>query len=189
MRLNEARRRGQAGFSLIELLLVLAGIVTLSAFAVPSFSNLVEATRARDAGRTVERQLQTARMKAVTHSRALRVRFNCPVAGQFRMLEVTGVAATDNAGNRCSPTAFPFPGPRDTLRSTPSLDSAVIYLPTGTTVAGAFTHLEFGTKGQVYTVDGSGNVASVVGTLVLTVTYKGRSNTVTVNALGRVRFN
>ena len=50
----------------------------------------------------------------------MRVRFNCPSTGKFRILEVTGVATTDNATNRCDATAYPSPGPNDTLRSTPS---------------------------------------------------------------------
>lgn len=178
----------QSGFTLLELVLVMAGIVTLSAFVVPSFSNVVTAMRARDAGRAVERQLQTARMKAVTHSRSFRVRFNCPVTGQLRMLEVTDVAGTDSAANRCDPGAFPVPGPNDTLRSTPSLDSPVVYLPQGTTVTGPALQFEFGPKGSVHTVSGS-TIAAITAPLTLTVTYKGRSNTVTINGLGRIRFN
>lgn len=181
--------KGQGGFSLLELVLVMAGIVTLSAFVVPSFNTLTAAMRARDAGRTVERQLQTARMKAVTVSRAMRVRFNCPATGQFRMLEVTGVAGTDSASNRCDPTAFPSPGPNDTLRSTPSLDSPVLYLPSGTTVTGTTLNFEFGPKGDVHLVSPTGVVSDLNGSLVLTVTLKGRSNTITINGLGRIRFN
>ena len=179
----------QSGFTLLELVLVMAGIVTLSAIVVPNFSNVVAAMKARDAARTVERQLQTARMKAVTHSRALRVRFNCPVPGQLRMLEVTGVAGTDSASNRCDPTAFPSPGPNDTLRSTPWLDSPVIYLAEGTTVTGGALVFEFGPKGDVHAVSSTGVVSDINAPLVLTVTHKGRSNTVTINGLGRIRFN
>lgn len=187
--MSEWRTERQSGFTLVELVLVLAGIVTLSAFVIPSFSNVVAAMKARDAGRTVERQLQTARMKAVTHSRSLRVRFNCPAIGQLRMLEVTGVAATDSASNRCSPTSFPSPGPNDALRSTPSLDSPVIYLADGTTVTGTALNLEFGPKGSVHAVSSTGVVTAITAPLVLTITHKGRSNTVTINGLGRVRFN
>jgi Tfp pilus assembly protein FimT len=172
----------------LELVLVMAGIVTMSAFVVPSISNVTASIRARDAGRTVERQLQTARMKAVSHSRAFRVRFNCPVSGQMRMLELTGVDATDTASNRCDPAAFPSPGPNDMLRSTPSLDAPVVYLPDGTTVTGAALEFEFGPKGSVHKVSG-GTVSAITAPLVLTVTLKGRSNTVTINGLGRIRFN
>lgn len=180
----------QEGFSLIELLLVMAGIAILATAVVPNVSALLESQSARNAARTVERQLQTARLSAVTHSRALRVRFNCPAASQLRVLEVTGIAATDNDTNRCSPTAYPVPPPRDSLRATPSLDSPVTYLPAGTTVSGSVLHLEFSPKGEVFSVTpGTNAVTPLVGDLVLTVTRNGHSSTVTLNALGRVRIN
>jgi prepilin-type N-terminal cleavage/methylation domain-containing protein len=180
----------QAGFTLVEVLLVMAGIAMASAVVVPQISTLVETQRARNAARTVERQLQTARLKAVTNSRALRVRFNCPAAGQLRVLEVTGLAATDNATNRCSPTAYPYPPPIDALRATPSLDSPVVYLPPGTSVTGSALVLEFGPKGNVYSVNTSTNVVTpLAGDVVLTVTKGGYAATVTINALGRVQYN
>ena len=172
-----------------ELVMVMAGAVTLAALAGPSFSTLVEANRARTAARQVERELQTARLKAVTASRALRVRLSCPVVGQLRILEVTGIGTTDNATNRCDPVAFPSPGPDDTLRSTPSLDSPVIYLPEGTTVVGDTLHFEFSTRGSVHKVDNAGVTAAVAGDVVLTITLEGWTHTVTINALGRIRLD
>jgi Tfp pilus assembly protein FimT len=177
------------GFSLIELVLVMAGTVMLAAISVPQVSNFLDQQRARDAARTVEREMQTARLKAVSASRSLRVRFNCPSIEQMRLLEVTGVAATDTASNRCSPTAYPYPPPNDSLDSTPSLDSPVIYLPSGTTVTGTALNFEFDPEGGVSTVSAAGVVLPLGGDVVLTVTRGRFSNAVTVNALGRVRLN
>lgn len=183
------RTRADAGFSLIELLIVAVLALTASAISVPMIRNLQQSQRARNATRTVERELQTARLKAVTASRSLRVRLNCPAAGQLRTLEVTGVASTDDAANRCDPVAFPSPGPYDTLRATPSLDSPVVYLPDNTTVTGAFLEFEFDSRGQVFSVSQSGAVAALTADAVLTVTREGYTNTVTINALGRIRQN
>jgi len=165
------------------------GIVALAGISVPRFNNLMRSQKARDAARLVERELQSARLKAVSTSRALRVRFNCPVAGQFRILEVTGVASVDNAINRCDPAAFPTPGPNDSLRSTPSLDGPVRYLPTSTSISSSSLNFEFSPKGQVYTVSGAGVATAVAGNLVMTVTRQGWTNTVTLNELGRIRLN
>ena len=118
------RRDNQSGFTLTELVVVMALVMAVAAITVPRFSDLVASQRARNAARLVERELQKGRLKAVTASRAMRVRLNCPVAGQLRLVELTGVPATDNALNRCDEVAFPSPGPNDTLRSTPSLDGA-----------------------------------------------------------------
>jgi Tfp pilus assembly protein FimT len=180
---------GQAGFSLVELMFVMLGIVAIAGMTIPKFNTFIQSQRARDAARLVERELQTARLKSVSASRALRVRFNCPAAGQFRLLEVTGIASVDNAGNRCDPTAFPSPGPIDSLRATPSLDSPVHYLPPSTTVTGPALNFEFSPKGSVYSVNGAGVTTAVAGDVVLTVTRTGYSKTVTINALGRVRLN
>ena len=180
---------GQSGFTVVELLIVMLGIIAIAGMTVPQFNNLIESQRARNAARVVERELQSARLKAVSASRPLRVRLNCPAAGQLRTLEVTGIAATDTATNRCSPAAFPTPGPNDGLRATPSLDSPVAYLPTGTTVTGTTLDIEFGPKGTVHLVNGSGTPTAIAGDLTLTVALKGYTKTVTVNALGRVRLN
>ena len=179
---------GQAGFSLVELMFVMLGLIAIAGISVPRFNVLIQSQRANEAARMVERELQTARLKSVSASRALRVRFDCPAAGQFRLLEVTGIAAVDNAGNRCDPVAYPSPGPNDALRATPALDGPVRYLPPSTTVAAPALNFEFSPKGAVYTVSG-GVTTAVVGDLVVTITRAGYSKTVTINALGRVRLN
>jgi prepilin-type N-terminal cleavage/methylation domain-containing protein len=183
------RRERDRGFTLVELAIVLAGFATLTAISVPGINAFLSAQRARNGARTVERTLQNARLKAVTSSRSLRVRFTCPTTGTLRILELTGVAGTDNAGNRCDPTAYPFPAPIDTLRSTPSLDSPVILLPRGTAVAGNPTMLEFTPRGTVFAVGSGGAVTPLAADVVWTVTQGSYVNTVTINALGRVRLN
>ena len=187
--MGRQRAGSDAGFTLIELLIIAMLAMTISAVAAPAFNSFRDAQRARNAARLVERELQTARLKAVTSSRALRVRLNCPAVGQLRVLEVTGVAATDTAGNRCDPTAFPSPGPNDALRSTPALDSPVIYLPTGATVTGTFLQFEFSPRGQVYSVSTAGAATALANDAQLTIVRAGWSNTVTINAIGRVRLN
>ena len=180
--------RSEAGFSLVELAVIMASFLTVASMAVPRINGMLQSQRATNAGRQVERELQSARLKAVSTSHPMRVKFNCPAAGQFRMLEVTGVATTDNATNRGSPTSYPSPGPADALRSTPSLDSPVQHLATGTTVTGASLDIEVGPDGTVYAF-ASGVATPLATDLVLTVTRAGYSKTVTINALGRVKLN
>ena len=191
-------RTNQAGFTLLELLLVMAGIVALAALLVPNSRNLLNTMKARNAARVVERQLQAARLKAVSNSRALRVRFDCPTTGRLRLLEVTGVTATDNAANRCDEAAYPYPGPNDALRSTLSMDSPVVYLPVGTTLtcvgcpAGTTAPItfEFGPRGNVHAINATTGVASAfTGDLLIQVMHGGYTNEVRLNELGRVRLN
>lgn len=180
-----------SGFTLVEFVCMCAVAAILSAITVPAVGTFTKMSRATAAARLVERQLQTARLRAVTISRAMRVRFNCPIAGQLRLLELTGVATTDNASNRCDPTAYPSPGPADLLRSTPANDSPVIVLPAGTTVTGTTLQFEFNPTGAAYAVAANGTVTAIDidQDVVLTVTRTNFSKTITINGLGRVRLN
>jgi Tfp pilus assembly protein FimT len=184
-----AETREESGFTLVELLCMFAIALTLSAITVPAVGTFTKMRQAANAARLVERELQTARLKAVTISRSMRVRFDCPGAGQMRLLELTGVATTDSATNRCDPTAFPSPGPNDSLRATPAHDSPVVELPAGTTVTGGVAQFEFNPSGAVYAVASNGTVSMIDTDVTLTVTRTGFSKTITVNGLGRVRLN
>jgi Tfp pilus assembly protein FimT len=183
------RARRAEGFTILELVLVMAGALTVAAIAAPSFSTFIDSNRSATAARLVERELQTARLKAVSSGRSLRLRLNCPAAGRVRLVEVTGVAATDNASNRCDPVAFPSPGPRDALRATPSLDSPVVYLPDGATVSSPVTIFELDPRGSVYSVGADGLITPLAGDVVLTIARDGWTNTVRINALGRIRLD
>jgi hypothetical protein len=104
-------------------------------------------------------------------------------------VEVTGVSATDNAANRCDEVAFPFPGPRDLLRSTPSLDSPVVRLALGTTIASTVTTFEFGSRGDAAQVGSTGVVASLASETTVTVTRDGWSSAIRINPIGKIRID
>jgi type II secretory pathway pseudopilin PulG len=111
---------GQEGFTLIEIMFVVAAAVTITAVAAPRIDAYLRIQRASNGARLVERQLQSARLKAVSASRSLRLRFDCPSTGKLRILELTGVATTDNATNRCDPVTYPSPDLQTRFGSTPS---------------------------------------------------------------------
>jgi len=175
--------RSMRGFTLTELLLTMAVAATLMAIAVPLFGDLAESQRLSSATREVERELQSARLKAVSVNRRLWVRTNCPVLGQLRTTEFLATAA-DTAADRCSPTVYPYP-PADTDTMTrPNFDGPLRYLSTNTTVGTAV--VEFRPDGTAREVVG-GVPQPIAGTLSISVTRYGKSKTVTVNALGKVQ--
>jgi prepilin-type N-terminal cleavage/methylation domain-containing protein len=112
-RFRPARRGSERGFSLIELLIVAGLVVVVSAIGFPLLSTVRERLRLSQGMREVEREIHQARQRAVTNNRAMRIHFNCPAAGQYRVVELIGSvsahAAADDAADRCSPTAYPFP--------------------------------------------------------------------------------
>jgi hypothetical protein len=135
----------------------------------------------------VERELQTARLKAVSLNRPMRVRFNCPASGQFRLVEVIGIAGTDNSTTRCDQVQYPYPGPQDNDPTTPQADGPIQYLDQAT-VTGTNQIVEFRANGTAWTVSASGTVSAISGETSLTVTRKSKTKVVSVNALGKIRI-
>jgi prepilin-type N-terminal cleavage/methylation domain-containing protein len=176
-------RRRDAGFSLIDMLIVIALIGIIAGIAVPAWGNLAEGMKLASNARDVERELQTARLKAVTSNRPIRVRFNCPIAGQYRMVELIGSPsaphANDAALNRCQEAAYPYPPADREPLTRPNHDGPVRRLSEKVSF-GAAAHLEFWPDGSVRKVDGTAMPTEI------TVVKGNDVRKITVNSLGKV---
>jgi hypothetical protein len=175
----------------MDLLITMAVFAVVAAGAVPVFTNMTEGLRLSQGLREVERELQTARLKAVTSNRAIRVRFNCPVATEYRMVELIGTpsipAVADTSLDRCKETSYPVGGDGNPL-TRPNHDGPQKALPRNVTFGSAAT-LEFWPDGSVHKDDGSATVpwktVPSSGTAITLV--KGSVvKTITVNGLGKV---
>lgn len=175
------------GFSLTEVLSVVSIFVVLATIAAPTTLTVTEAMRVASAAREFERELQTARLKAVQANRSIRVLFNCPTVGQYRRVEVMN-SLVDGQSTRCSEAAYPFPSPRDTDPSTPLHDGALRYLPTGAALAAGGLGLEFRPDGRTFQVTSTGVQSIRAPGVALTVTKGLHSSTVNVNGLGRIQI-
>jgi prepilin-type N-terminal cleavage/methylation domain-containing protein len=175
--------RNAHGFSLTELMFTVAIAATLLAIGVPVFTDVTENSKLTSAAREVERELQGARLKAVTNNRRLRVRLNCPAAGYFRTVEVLGTAA-DDAANRCLLGPYPYPADNDVM-TRPNYDGPVRVLPIGATVTTAV--LEFRPDGTSLNV--VNNVPQLIGApITVTVTRNNKSKAMTVNGAGKIQY-
>jgi prepilin-type N-terminal cleavage/methylation domain-containing protein len=148
------------GFTLLELVLVLAVLAVISAMAIPAVLNTTRQIKLAANARAVERELQGARMKAVRSNRVIRVRFNCPTSGQYRIVELLGtksVPATDDddsrAAVRCGYSSYPYPDTTQDFFSIPNNDGPIQTLQDG---------IGFGTDAQTieFWPDGTAHVAS-----------------------------
>ena len=148
------------GFTLLELMLVVAVLAVISSMAIPAVLNTTRQIKLAANARAVERELQGARMKAVRSNRAIRVRFNCPATGQYRMVELLGskqTPATDDddsrAATRCGYSSYPFPDTNQDFFSIPNNDGPIQTLQDG---------IGFGTDAQTveFWPDGTAHVAA-----------------------------
>jgi len=186
-------RQSDAGFTLIDTLITVTVLAILMGIAAPTMRDLTSGMRLGQGGREVERELQTARLKAVTANRPIRLRFNCPVAGQYRMVELIGSpavpTANDSAANRCQDTVYPYPNTDMDPLTRPNHDGPVRTLH-NTLSFGAASNLEFWPDGTVHQQSGATNpwpaVAST-GTAV-TVTNGTTVKTISVNGLGKIQL-
>jgi prepilin-type N-terminal cleavage/methylation domain-containing protein len=182
-RFNDLRVNAR-GFSLTELMIVVAFGTTLMAISVPIVTDISQTTKLNEAVRSVERELQSARLRAVNVNRPLRVRLNCPATGYFRTVELIGTGS-DDASNRCLLSAYPYPAADTDLMTKPNYDGPIRTLPVGATVTSA--DLEFEPDGTVYSVV-SGTPQSIASAVTITVTRSGKSKLVTVNAAGKIQL-
>lgn len=185
-------RRSDAGFSLIDLMVTVGVFSILMAAALPTLQDMTSGMRLRQGLREVERELQTARLKAVTANRPIRVRFNCPVAGEYRMVEVIGTPTTpdtaDTATNRCQESVYPSPAADSNPLTRPNHDGPTRRLHSRLAFGSAPT-LEFWPDGSVHMQVGGENpwqTVSSTGTAV-TITKDTLVRTIAVNGLGKVQ--
>lgn len=167
--------------------MVVAVLGIVAGIAIPMGLTMTEQMRLNQSLREVERELQTARLKAVSLNKSLQVRFNCPAAGQYRIVEVMN-SAVDNTANRCNEATYPVRTGRDGDPATPDFDGPVRYLtnqvqfPSGTAV------FQFAPTGQTLQVVGNGRQVIAPTGADLTLTKGTLTGRVNVNGLGRIRI-
>ena len=187
------KSRTESGFSLIELLMVVALVGIVSVIGMPLLGQISGSIELGEAARQVERELQSARMAAVAANQPVRVMFNCPVAGQYRLVELIGTpavpAAADGVVGRCSSTTYPFPAPDNNPITRPNTDGPLRTLKSTVTFT-TVTTIEFWPDGTAHTNSGLVNpwppIASPGTSIVLT--RSGKTRSILVNGIGKIQL-
>jgi Tfp pilus assembly protein FimT len=169
------------GFSLIELLALVGLLVVVMAIAAPTYQNVVDGMRLGWSARDLERQLQDARIKAVSTNRRMRVRTNCPAVGQYRMVQWLN-SASDTPASRCDETSYPYPS--NTLNVVTRLQDGPL-LRLQPTVTVATVNVEFWPNGTVHNPDDSNPLAVPV---TITLTKGTNTKGISVNGLGKIQL-
>jgi hypothetical protein len=195
MKIQTSRLTGHRGFTLIDLIATMGIIATMATIATPQMIDGVDRMRLGMTMRDVERELQFARLKSVSTNRPMRVRFNCPLAGQFRVVELIGTTrvpdAADAPANRCDEATYPYrPTGGDSSRLTrPNNDGPLRRLQLQASFT-SFPTLEFWPDGTVHADAGAGTPWPQVAAagVTITVSRKGKTRSVMVNSLGKVKL-
>jgi hypothetical protein len=123
----------------------------------------------------------------------MRVRFDCPVAGQYRTVELIGTpsvpAGADTAATRCALVNYPYPAPDLSPLTRPNTDGMLRTLDSSVTFQTATT-IEFWPDGTAHSASGGTNpwppIASSGTNIVL---IKGsKTKTIQVNGIGKVQL-
>ncbi len=185
-------RRRQCGYSIIELMVVVAVVAIVCAVAIPGVLTAFDSQKLGDMVRAVHSEMQSARLKAVSSDRPMRIRFNCPVAGQYRVVELLGTpsapATDDGAADRCGVTRFPYPATDTSVLTRPNNDGPVRFLPAGGSFSAA-PIIEFWPDGTAH-VNSGGALPwpAIAGNVTVTVAYKTKTRSITVNGVGKIQI-
>ena len=180
-------RKDEAGFSMIEVTVVAAVTMITVGLAAPSITAAIETYKFNSDVQNVAAKIRAARYTAVASNVAMRVRFNCPVAGQMRVVEVTGNAGIDDAANRCDLVAYPYPAPDTDLTTLPNNDGPVLSMGSSSTVFPiSMPSLEISSAGRVKPLTGCPNCVEAPVPAVLTIQDEttDTARVITVSATG-----
>jgi prepilin-type N-terminal cleavage/methylation domain-containing protein len=177
-------RKDSRGFTLTEVLLVVALVGTMVAMAVPSVGEAMRMNALNNARQSVAGAIRSARYTAVSKNKKVRVRFNCPSSDAFRVVEVVGTA-DDSAANRCDQSAYPFPDIDPAAK--PDVDGAVMYLP-ARSAFGTVQDLEISADGRVTPLTGCPSCVVSAGTTTVRVTNGATIRTIVITANGQISF-
>ena len=193
--MTKSQIHARGGFSLIDMMVTISVFAIISAGAVPALMNVSDGMKLGQGQRDVYQEMQTARLVAVASNRPMRIRFNCPAAGQFRLTELIGSSskpdANDTANDRCSDTKWKYPANDNDPTSRPNHDGPIRQLPNKVSF-GAISVLEFWPDGTVHKQVGAElpwtQVPVTNGGTAITLVRGTTVKTITVNGLGKIQL-
>jgi prepilin-type N-terminal cleavage/methylation domain-containing protein len=80
------------GFSLVEILIVVALVAILAAITVPSVQGAMSQYELLTSGQQVVSTIRAARIQAVSRNQVLKVRFDFPAARQYQVVDAVDAA-------------------------------------------------------------------------------------------------
>jgi prepilin-type N-terminal cleavage/methylation domain-containing protein len=173
----------ERGFTLIEVLMVVAIAATLTATTIPAIFGAMRQYELNSSVQMVGTAIRNARYAAVTKNRTVRVRFNCPAANQFRVVERVGTFAIDTAADRCSEATYPYPDADPA--AAPNVDGPVLRLSDSLQFA-AVEDIEITPAGRAIPLTGCPACAASTLPGTIAISNGDETRTLTVTTTGQV---
>jgi prepilin-type N-terminal cleavage/methylation domain-containing protein len=178
-------RSDSRGFTLLDCLMVVTVIGIFSAIAVPSTATAMRQYSLNNAAQMVGSAVRAARHTAISTNKTVRIRFNCPSKGAFRVVEVVG-SGVDTAPDRCSETPYPYPDGNPDVA--PDVDGPVLRLSSDIAF-GTFQDAEIDPNGRVVPLTACPSCAPATGAVAVSLTNGTATRTLTITANGRIALN
>jgi len=193
--MNMAKIHSRAGFTLVDIMVAICVAAIIMAGALPALVNVADEMKLGQAQRDVFQEMQTARLVAVSSNRPIRIKFNCPKSGEYRLVELIGSTsfpdAADTAGDRCSATKWKYPANDNDPTTRPNHDGPVRDLPNNVTFSSG-PSLEFWPDGTVHRQTAGENpwnpVAVDATGVEVSVVKNGIAKKIRVNGLGKIQL-
>jgi Tfp pilus assembly protein FimT len=148
-----ANIQSRGGFTLVDMIVTMTVMTILMAAALPTIIDVTSGMKLGQAQREVMVEMNSARLIAVSSNRPMRIRFNCPEAGKYRVVELIGTPSSpdtdDSASDRCSDSKWKVPANDNDPVTRPNHDGAVRSLPSQVDFSAVAT-LEFWPDGTVH---------------------------------------
>lgn len=166
-------RTKDAGFSLIEVVIVVAIVLIVFAFSLPHLNGMLQSYRTMNNARGISAQLSLARMRAASESSPARLNFD--LAANTYQLEIC-TSLCNQAG-----ATYVAEGGTQYLSQGVTFGSAGVAVPAGGQAAVTQTpRITFNSRG--ISVDGAGNP---IGTAAIYINNQGAVYAVTVSIGGQ----
>lgn len=170
---HRARYQAQQGFTLVEMMVVVAIVGVMSAVALPQFSLMIARNDVKETARQIAVTIQTSRMLAMNTNTAVTIQPQLVPGGNGQMLQV--VVQNANGGPLLNPTTN---APLAAGTSVSAVHVASLTVPGGA----AITPIAINPQGLLAPVGTPGQVWLITGTQA-NVVYS-----VTISPGGRVRW-